>query len=1531
MGTRGNRVGLRRLLTCAGACLALSLATSVASASAQTVYDYAYSGTYIDGSTIGKPFDGNLTGLAFDRHSQRLMVADASTPSVISRFTTAGAPVAFAAVGTPWFQIEPSIESFADIAVDQSGGATDGNFYVRNGGFAGSVITGYRADGSPLSVNPKGAGGEFSCGLAVSPDGSELLHSARGGIFHYKTSTGDLIGTDFIGPEGMQPGVKVRGGELLVACHMAFDNNGDLYAISGNGFGGSTAFKLRPNGLQYYMLNHREDSTGLAVDSSDNDVFVLNSSSFEMYDEKGRLLGSGWGSPEGPYPGVENAHGITVDPATHDVWISNRHPYSAGGITRVEKFVPTHPHVIPDTTATAPKYPDPAGEHMIMTGIVNADGVETNNCHFEYGIEPPGVTEGVRTGAEYEVLNQSVPCQQGNKFSGTEDHVVSAEIPTEKGSRYFYKLSAKNVENNQVATSNVEKFLPQGKPIFPGFLAVDRINTDGVRFLTEFDPNGGNASYHFEWGPKGSGFDESTPESATVGFLSPPTLFNGENIYLPGIKKVNAETKGLEPGVTYEYRAVISDEAGTVVTPTQEFTTYRPDSGTDACGNAEVRRQTGGSLLPDCRAYELVSAADQGGYDVESELAAGQNELDAYPDAKDRLLYSMHFGFLPGIAGSPTNLGLDPYLAVRGSGGWSTRYVGLPADGMADRGAFGSPLSGADSGLETFAFGGDDICSPCFADGSTNVPLRRPSGALEEGMQGTPSPPADPVGEVRKPLSADGSHLIFATDQKFAPAADSGSMWVYDRDLATDTTQLVSTTPAGAPIAGEVAELDVSSDGSRVLIGKPVGKDGAGNTLYDLYMHVGGSADSIEVADTPSGVIYDGMTEDGSKVFFTTSDPLAGDSDTSADLYRADVGSSSPAPVVRLSTGSGGTGNTDSCHPVVNWNVPAGGPDNCGVVVPAGGAGLARDEGTIYFISPELLDGAGNGTANQPNLYVVKPGEAPHYVGEIDSSVGKPPPSPPAHPVISTNFITGLAGPEGLAVDQETGAIYVAETGSGGRIARFDASGAPLKFPEGPGTGTNRIPNPEMNEFESEIAVDSSGGVLDGAIYAIHGPSAVAVYSRNGAKLGELTGFGQACGVAVDQESGELFVADRAFGGIYRYSPTSHSTPLSKANYTETSLKTEGQEPCHVSVDGAGHVFAQSFSFGAGALVRYDVSDFAAAPPSVSGTEVASTSRAASGDPATGDLYNDEGNLIVVHDPSGNEVATIGSSASLGSNSNGVAVNSETRETFALNGSNVVKFGYEVIPYRPIDNPAVTDGVEDAAVHHFGDFQVTPDGRYALFSSPVALTGYQNLGHYELYRYDSQSKALACPSCAPTGAVGSSDVKLSPHGLNLVDDGRVFFTTLESFTLRDTNEKKDAYEWDEGKVALISSGIGQDDSALVTASADGRDAFFFTRDVLVPTDRNGNVVKIYDARTEGGFPFDPPRGLCKASDECHGAGTATPPPPDINTGSGPPKARPPVTAKKAKCKKGKRLEKGRCVKKRRHKKKHKSHSNSRRG
>ncbi len=46
--------------------------------------------------------------------------------------------------------------------------------------------------------------------------------------------------------------------------------------------------------------------------------------------------------------------------------------------------------------------------------------------------------------------------------------------------------------------------------------------------------------------------------------------------------------------------------------------------------------------------------------------------------------------------------------------------------------------------------------------------------------------------------------------------------------------------------------------------------DADGNQRYDLYMHVGNSPNSVLVADTPDGVYYDGMSDDGTKVYFTT-------------------------------------------------------------------------------------------------------------------------------------------------------------------------------------------------------------------------------------------------------------------------------------------------------------------------------------------------------------------------------------------------------------------------------------------------------------------------------------------------------------------------------------------------------------------------------------------------------------------------------------------------------------------------------------
>ncbi len=153
-------------------------------------------------------------------------------------------------------------------------------------------------------------------------------------------------------------------------------------------------------------------------------------------------------------------------------------------------------------------------------------------------------------------------------------------------------------------------------------------------------------------------------------------------------------------------------------------------------------------------------------------------------------------------------------------------------------------------------------------------------------------------------------------------------------------------------------------------------------------------------------------------------------------------------------------------------------------------------------------------------------------------------------------------------------------------------------------------------------------------------------------------------------------------------------------------------------------------------------------------------------------------------------------------------------------------------------------------------------------------------------------------------------------GLNLTNDGRVFFTTVEPLVLRDTNNRLDVYEWEEGELQLVSTGISNFDAGLLGVSPDGVNAFFFTRETLAPQDKNGETMKIYDARDGGGFLRFRPLPLCAAKDECHGPGTVPAPPPQIGTfkGNG-------GNVKRVKCKKPKVKRNGKCVKKPKKKKK----------
>ncbi len=198
--------------------------------------------------------------------------------------------------------------------------------------------------------------------------------------------------------------------------------------------------------------------------------------------------------------------------------------------------------------------------------------------------------------------------------------------------------------------------------------------------------------------------------------------------------------------------------------------------------------------------------------------------------------------------------------------------------------------------------------------------------------------------------------------------------------------------------------------------------------------------------------------------------------------------------------------------------------------------------------------------------------------------------------------------------------------------------------------------------------------------------------------------------------------------------------------------------------------------------------------------------------------------------------------------------------------------------------------------------QVSPDGRYLAFMSAAPLTGYDNSRRgggicseageacREVFEYSADTESLSCASCNPSGQrpLGGSNLSVihpeGPpfgllHNLSPAGDGRLFFESRDALTPRDVNgEVQDVYEWEPqgvgsckhagGCVYLISSGQSPNDSQFLDSSAGGRDAFFITRERLLPRDKDEQY-DLYDARVGGGFA-EPNTVPCPSGEACLG-------------------------------------------------------------
>ena len=953
---------------------------------------------------------------------------------------------------------------------------------------------------------------------------------------------------------------------------------------------------------------------------------------------------------------------------------------------------------------------------------------------FVFGLGPPvrcGGTGG-RAVLEYHPNGQQVDCTVPTAPAiGTESNGRAGGMVVTSDHRLYVADTASeriHVFETPVATP----------PAIEGQTA-DEITSAKAVVTAAVAANLGETTFHIEYGPAPCSEVPSpcasTPESESVGAAYQPA-------------PVSSILTGLEPSTAYYYRVVAENEAGATAGPDQKFTTYRESVLDPSCPNNLARQQTGASLLPECRAYELVSAGDQGGYNVTTDLVPGQTPFGGFPSAPDRALYSVHNGGIPN-SGKPTNRGPDPYVATRDAANerWNTQYVGVPVD-VPSAAPFSSTLAGAAANLDSFAFAGPEMCDPCFGDGSTGIPIRTPGGAIVQGMAGSlPVAMPEPAGEVIKALSADGTHFLFGSEQRFEAAGnpDDGNVTIYSRDLLGGTTEVVSTLPGGETIAAGdgVAALDVSADGSRVLIGVPVSTDSEGNRYWDLYMHTGDSAGSIAIAGGAGGALYNGMTADGAQVLFATRDGLDSDTDSSLDLYRATI--STGATIERVSTGSG-SGDTDSCDPAGNsfnpsdWNAVPGGPTDCSVVAVGGGGGVAGASGTAHFLSPELLDGPGNGIEGAPNLYRAGPGASPEFVATLESGATQPL-KPGAHPFegASGTFENG----EGVAIDGADGSFYVldnldetnAETITGAFVQKFNADGSvDTGFGtggkiDGTGSPSGKFIMAGWGEgvfgtaygAPTQIAVDNAPSSPSyGDIYVPDiGNFAIKKFDSEGNYESQIEVGDYITGIAVNPANGDVY-ATGYFGSAYVWDASGAVKPgagFGIPAFVITSIAIDGNGRAYVADGTKTRVYeggAETGTIGAGPAFTVAV------------------------DPSDDHLYVNHGDHVSEFDPAGSPLGEFGA----GSLDSSIGIAAAGGRAVAANtgAGNAVRFGPPATPPDSrYDSRLAIDSVRENGLRRTADFQVTEDGSYSVFPSTRALTGFDSAGHAELFRHAAGS------------------------------------------------------------------------------------------------------------------------------------------------------------------------------------------------
>jgi hypothetical protein len=760
------------------------------------------------------------------------------------------------------------------------------------------------------------------------------------------------------------------------------DAAGNLYAIHGNAVHklSPAGVPLSPETFKVPVLAEFENPfpNAVAVDAAGH-VFLFGPTSG----------GSGSGSPRDPL--IEfDAAGNLVDEfgkgeflvstglATNlcegsagpgNLYVTNAFGNSSSNIKTFLRAYGTDP--VGCFKATTLPASDLTETSATLNGTVNPSGSLTSECRFRYG-----------TTASY---GSTVPCEESPAQIGSGEAPVPVHADLSsltKGTVYHFRLVA---EVKGVSETGADRTF---KTLGPPTISEDRTVGSAYTEATvrgQVNPEGFATTYRVQYVQE-SAFEA---EGFVSPLQSPATPIGSER----GDRPVTVNLEGLEPGASYRWRFVAVNSSGETLGGTHGFATYRQPGAQASCPNQAFR---GGpsSFLPDCRAYEMVSPVDKNGGDIVNAISGVGNVggyVQSAPDG-DRLTYT---ALVASFAGQPNSAKFNQYLATRSEAGWSNAGIRPPVTGS----LCCEILSLSFGVVREFMAFSEDLCNAWLLDvqapaltadaqqGLPNLYRRQNCGADAGELEAlTATPPALTPGtdegyvsvHALQGFSNDLRHAFFVAREKLnSDAAEVEKAQVYDR--FEGSTRLVSVLPSGGPdesgavvgggapetlIGGGNLDNAVSEDGSLVYWTSKV--DNLQNGKIYLRRHpeqgiVGDECSKASKACTlpvssGNGAFFWTAAADGSKALYSEGSTDSG----LAKLYEFDLAKAeAEEPARRL----------------IAENV-------------TGAAGASEDLSRIYFVSGDVLPGAGQNSegeeaiGGQPNLYLDEEG-TPSFVGTL--------------------------------------------------------------------------------------------------------------------------------------------------------------------------------------------------------------------------------------------------------------------------------------------------------------------------------------------------------------------------------------------------------------------------------------------------------------------------------------------------------------------------------------------------------------------